>query len=65
MQKAVDAPVEWGRQAGLAFSPAKTVDLREKEKSLPPPPNIIVGETEIPFSDKVRYLGRTFDKQLR
>ncbi len=39
MQKAVDAALEWGRQAGLAFSPAKTVAVlfMRKRKFTPPP----------------------------
>ncbi len=68
MQKAVDAALQWGRQAGLAFSPAKTVAVqftRRRNVWGGVPPNIRMGEVEVSFLDKVKCLGVTFDKQLR
>ncbi len=66
MQKAVDAALEWGKQAGLVFSPMKTVAvIFTRKRKFTPPPKIRMGEVEIPFSDKVKYLGITFDNQLR
>ncbi len=66
MQRAVDAALEWGKQAGLVLSPAKMVAvLFTRRRKFTPPSNIRMGKIEIPFSDKVKYLGITFDNRLR
>jgi ribonuclease HI/retron-type reverse transcriptase len=65
MQKATDLALEWGKKAGLKFSPPKTVVVlfTHKRKYNMPPPLIMEGSA-IPFSNTVKYLGITLDHKL-
>jgi len=65
MQKAVDKALEWGRKAGLTFSPPKTVSvLFTRKRKFDMPPELKMGDDKIPFSDTVKYLGITLDTKL-
>ena len=65
MQKAINTALEWGRQNGLTFSPPKTVAvLFHRKIKIEQPPPILMGTEEVNYSDKVRYLGVTMDRQL-
>ncbi len=65
MQEAVDKALQWGREAGLTFSPLKTVSvLFTRKRKFDFPPTITMEGEEIPYSNQVRYLGIILDHQL-
>ena len=65
MQSAVNKAITWGKEAGLAFSPPKTVAVLFTTKykyTLPAP--LTVSGVEIAYSKQVRYLGVILDQKL-
>ncbi len=65
LQEAVDKATRWGDLNGLTFSPAKTeAILFTRKRKFPPPRKIQVKNTEIAYSDHVKYLGVWFDSKL-
>ena len=66
VQEALDAAMEWGREAGLTFHPKKseTMLLHRKQKvKLPKSPHL--GLAPVRFTDTVRYLGIDLQPDLR
>ncbi len=66
MQTFVDKAVNWGHANGLKFSPEKTeaIFFTRKTNLGKPPPLQIEGK-EVKYTKSVKYLGVTFDNQLR
>lgn len=64
MQVSINRAIEWGRENGLRFGAAKTVSVIFSRRIFEEPRRLIVDETEIQYSDTVRYLGVTLDSRL-
>ena len=65
-QPAVNQAVEWGKQNGLRFSTKKTqAILFTRSKKLGNLKRLRINGNEIPYSDKIDYLGVTLTHRLR
>ena len=65
MQAAINKALEWGKTAGLTFSPSKTVTVifTRKRKFTTPEP-LRLGDMELSYEKDVRYLGVILDNGL-
>ncbi len=65
MQEAIDKALAWGRSRELQFSGPKTVVVLFTHKRVfRTPPSLKVGNTELPYSNHVLYLGVEVDSKL-
>ncbi len=65
MQQAIIQALSWGHNAGLTFSPSKTVAvLFTRKMKFSYPPELQVNGTPVPYSSEVKYLGVTLDAKL-
>ncbi len=65
MQEAIDKALAWGRSRGLQFSGPKTVAVLFTHKRVfRKTPLLKVGNTELPYSNHVWYLGLELDSKL-
>ncbi len=65
MQQAIDKAINWGQNAGLTFSPSKTVAvLFTRKYKFTYPVELQVNGTRVPYSSQVKYLGVTLDAKL-
>ncbi len=65
MQEAIDKALAWGRSRGLQFSGPKTVAVLFTHKRVfRKPPPLKVGNTELPYTNHIRYLGVKLDSNL-
>ena len=67
LQRAMNKAQEWAIQQGLEFSGSKTqvvLFTRKQQKSYKKPPKLVLGSTEIAFSEVTRHLGVWLDNKL-
>ena len=64
LQIVVNRLTDWGRTKGLEFSSSKTKVVCFGRGRLVPPFTLDIDGKEVPYSERVKYLGVTLDKQL-
>lgn len=64
LQRAVDQIVEWMSRWRLRINESKCVAVRFTRKRNPPERRITVGQTQINWSNEVKYLGLIMDSKL-
>ena len=65
LQKTINAINKWIKQNGLKISASKTVAIRfTRSTRREDIPSLIINNEIIPYEDKIKYLGVTFDKKL-
>lgn len=64
LQRSIDSLTEWFDKWHLRLNEDKCVAVRYSFKRIPPPDNIYVGNTRLPWSSEARYLGVTVDAKL-
>ncbi len=65
MQEGINKALAWGRSRSLQFSGPKTVAvLFTHSRVFRTPPPLKVDDTELPYSNHVRYLGVELDSKL-
>ena len=66
MQNATEKALAWGNSCGLQFSPSKTACILFHRRNKPIiPPELRMGNVDVPYSTSTRYLGVTVDQRLR
>ena len=66
LQMAINKIFNWTQKTGFKLSKEKTVAVHFHRKNNPQiDPQLKIGDHAIPYKDKAKFLGMTFDKKLR